>query len=169
MSHPAAADNSLLVSREQARNKIGSALRLFVGRGRRYSVKQLSNGTGVPDWQINAALIDGGSTDNRPLPPEALLSVMLFLGADFTNEWMPLARQGAFELPDDDPDPGRLAADSTEDSAAIARAAADGKFDVSERPDLKIVGARMVARGTQLVALASVKPKHPDLFESAAA
>ena len=74
MTQSATADFQLLVSREQGRNAVAKALRLFVGRGRRYSVKQLSNGSGVPDWQINTAMIEAGHPDNRPLPPESLLS-----------------------------------------------------------------------------------------------
>lgn len=143
----------LLVSREQAGNKIGVALRLFVGRGRRYSVKQLANGTGVKDRIIECAMTDAGSVDYRPLPPECLLSLIAFLGADFTNEFLHLAGQGAFELPDEEPDPGTLAADNSDDNATVTRAAIDGKFDEHERPDLKVVGSRMVTRGSQLVAL----------------
>jgi len=149
----------LLISREQAGNKIGAALRLFVGRQRRYSVKQLANGTGVKDRIIECAMADAGSADYRPLPPECLLSLIAFLGPDFTNEFLPLAGQGAFELPDAEPDPGALAADNSDDNATVTRAAIDGKFDDSERPGLTVVGSRMVARGTQLVALGGRKAK----------
>lgn len=143
----------LLVSREHAGNKIGAALRLFVGRGRRYSVKQLANGTGVKDRLIECAMTDAGSVDYRPLPPECLLSLMAFLGSDFTNEFLPLAGQGAFDLPDDEPNPGVVATDNADDNAVVVRAAIDGKFDNDERRDLKVVGSRMVTRGSQLVAL----------------
>lgn len=142
-----------IISREHAGNKIGDALRLYVGRGRRYSVKQLANGTGVKDRLIECAMADAGSVDYRPLPPECLLSLIAFLGPDFTNEFLPLAGQGAFELPDEEPDPGHVAADNTDDNAVVVRAAIDGKFDPDERRGLKVVGARMVARGSQLVAL----------------
>lgn len=145
----------LLVSREQAGNKIGAALRLFVGRGRRYSVKQLANGTGVKDRIIECAMTDAGSVDYRALPPECLLSLMAFLGAHFTNEFIHLAGQGAFELPEEEPDPDPPAADNSDDNATVTRAAIDGKFDEHERPDLKVVGSRMVTRGSQLVALSN--------------
>lgn len=101
MASSPSANFSPLVSREQGRNAVGDALRLFVGRGRRWSVKQLSNATGIPDWQINAAMIDGGSVDNRPLPPEALLSVAKFIGPAFTNEWLRLANQLAVVAPEE--------------------------------------------------------------------
>jgi hypothetical protein len=95
MSDRFAADFPPLVSREQARNAVADALRLFVGRGRRYSVKELANATGIPDWQINTALIRGDHPDNRPLPPEALVSIASFLGPVFTNKWLGLAKQMA--------------------------------------------------------------------------
>ena len=41
MTASPSADNSLLVSRNAAREAFGAALRLYVGRGRRWSVKQL--------------------------------------------------------------------------------------------------------------------------------
>jgi len=149
------ADLQPLVSREQARNTIADAIRLFVGRGRRYSVKQLSNGTRVPDWQINAALVDASKPDHRPLPPEALLSISAFLGADFTNEWLGLAYQGAFDFPDeDDPRPGDMAVEAAENAATVARAAADGAFGPDDHPALRVVGARMKRSGAMLVRMA---------------
>lgn len=145
----------LLISREQAGNKIGAALRLFVGRQRRYSVKQLANGTGVKDRLIECAMADAGSLDYRPLPPECLLSIAMFLGADFTNEWLGLAEQGAFDLPDEtEPPPGILAADVAGDSAEIARRAADGEFCGDDRKHLRAVGQRKIERGMRLVAMA---------------
>lgn len=147
----------LLISREQAGNKIGAALRLFVGRQRRYSVKQLANGTGVKDRIIECAMTDAGSVDYRPLPPECLLSLIAFLGADFTNEFLHVAGQGAFDLPDEEPNPGAVAADNSDDNATVVRAAMDGVFDDNERPDLRVVGSRMVTRGSQLVALSKCR------------
>jgi hypothetical protein len=155
MTHSSNSANfPLLVSREQAGNTIGAALRLFVGRGRHYSVKQLSNATGVKDRMIECAMCDAASVDYRPLPSEALLSVATFLGAVFTSEWMALAKQGAFDLPDaDDPPPGMLAADNCDDAAVVTRAAIDGKFTSDEHPDLRVVGIHMIARGQCLAAL----------------
>lgn len=84
-----------LVSREQAGNKIGRALRLFVGRGRQFSVKELSNATGVKDRVIECAMCPPDSVDYRPLPTDALLSIASFLGPVFTSAWLELAGQVA--------------------------------------------------------------------------
>lgn len=144
-----------LVSREQAWNKFGSALRLYVGRGRRYSVKQLANGAGIKDRVIECVMCAPDSIDFRPMPLEAVLSIAMFLGSDFTNEWLHLAGQGAFDLPEgDDPLPGEFAADVVGDGAEVARRAADGEFCDDDRAALRAVGQRKVARGMHLVAMA---------------
>ncbi|MGN7930282.1 hypothetical protein [Sphingopyxis sp. 22461] len=153
MSSDNSANFQPLVSRERIGNAQGAALRLFVGRGRRYSVKQLANGSGIKDRVIESAMCAVESPDYRPLSQEALASIGLFLGATFTNEWIGLMGQGAFDLPDEEPDPGALAADNSDDNATVTRAAIDGKFDDYERPGLTVVGSRMVTRGSQLVAL----------------
>jgi hypothetical protein len=153
VTNAASANNALLVSRERSANAIGSALSLFVGRGRRYSVKQLSNATGVKDRMIECAKLDPGNPDWRPLPSEALLSIAGFLGADFTNEWLPLAGQGAFDLPDETPNPGDLAADNSDDNARLVRIAIDNSVDRDEAPDAAAIGSRMMTRGAQLVAI----------------
>lgn len=144
-----------LVSREQAWNKFAAAVRLYAGKRRRYSFKQLANGAGVKDRVIECALYDPGSVDFRPMPFEAQLSIARFLGAEFTNEWLHLTGQGAFDLPDEtEPPPGELAADDITDSAEIARRAADGNFDGEDRKHLRAVGRRKIERGMMLVGLA---------------
>jgi hypothetical protein len=154
MSDQQSADFGALISREQAENAFADALRLFVGRRRRYSVDQLAKGSGVPKRLIECFRgYPANHPDFRPLHFGHMLSLVRFLGADFTNEWLSLAGQGAFDLPDEEPDPGDLAADTTDDAATVVRAAMDRKFDKHEKPALKVVGARMISRGAQLVAV----------------
>ncbi len=134
---------------------IREALRLRIGRARRYTVKQVWNATGVKDRLLECAMADPDGTEWRALPPEALLSLSMFFGADFTSEWMSLARQGAFDLPDDiDPSPGDVMVQASDDAAEIVRRGMDGAFDSDDRKALKVVGQRKIARGMQLVAMA---------------
>lgn len=100
MNAPMSANFQLLVSRNAAREKVRDALRLFVGRGRRYSVKELCNGTGVADRMIESALCDPDSPDYRQLKTEEMLSIAKFLGAPFASAYLELAGLGAFELMD---------------------------------------------------------------------
>jgi hypothetical protein len=98
-----AADIGPLVSRNSAREKLREALRLYVGRGRRYSVKELSNATGVRDRMIESALCDPDDPDYRPLTLENLASLCKFLGAPFASAFLELSGLGAFELMDGQP------------------------------------------------------------------
>lgn len=152
MTQNHAADFEPLISRELAGNTIDAALRLFVGRGRRYSVGQLASATGVKERVIESAM--GKGSEYRPLPIEAMLSITLFLGSRFTNEVLRIARQGAYDLPDDrDPDLSRVAAESVEDAATISRMAVDG-FQRGNAASLAAVGTHKIERGMQLVAYA---------------
>jgi hypothetical protein len=102
-SLPISANDSLLVSRNAAREKLRDTLRLYVGRGRRYSVKELSNATGVPDRMIESAMCAVDDPDYRPLTLENLLSVTSFLSAPFASAFLELAGLGAYELKDGQP------------------------------------------------------------------
>jgi hypothetical protein len=94
------ADIPLLVSRNAVREQLRHALRLHVGRGRRFSVKELSNGTGVADRMIECAMCDPDNTEYRPLSCEALVSIAKFLGAPFASSFLEIAGLGTFELMD---------------------------------------------------------------------
>lgn len=154
MSDVQAAEMFPIISREQSENAFRAALNLFVGRGRRYNSKQVQTGTGISHRVIDCfRSYEYGHPDYRPLHMGAQLSIMAFLGPEFTSEWVKLADQGAFALPEFEPDPGTFAISNTDDNAEVVRAAMDGVFDAEERKDLKAVGIRMVGRGAQLVAL----------------
>ena len=90
--------SELLIPRSVARDKIRDALRLFVGRGRRFSVKELSDGSGVPMRSIEAAMSPIDDENYRPLALEYLMSIAKFLGAPFVSHYLELTGLGAFEL-----------------------------------------------------------------------
>lgn len=94
------ANNELLVSRNALREAIRRGLNLYVGRGRRHTVKELSNATGVPDRIIESARLDPDDPDFRPLREENLASVSKFLGAPFVSLFLEPMGLGAFELMD---------------------------------------------------------------------
>lgn len=153
------ANNSPIISRSAAGREIGDALKAFVGRGREWTVKQLSNKSGVPDRRIECAMVDpANAEDFRPLGIDHLLSIALVLGSDFTDLWIHLAQQGAFPLGDGDThSPGNIAAENAEDNATVARAAKDGAFSSDDLPELGVVGRRMIERGQRLVSIAHGK------------
>lgn len=151
MSGPQSADLPLLISRSAANDAVRDALRIYVGRGRRYSVKVLSNGTGVKDRTIECAMYASDHPEHRALRFEALLSIARFLGATFTTEIIRLCDQGAFDLPDDEPNPGDIATDASQAAANVVRA-----FQTGEHESLPTIGSMMMTRGAQLVAIGKV-------------
>jgi hypothetical protein len=152
------ANTSLIVSRTDVGRAVSKALDLYVGRGRRYTVKELSNATGVADRMIECAKLDpeGRQGDDwRQLKPEELLSIGKFLGDGFTTEWLRLAGQGAFSLPDGQiPEEPELVAEFASDTAEVAHMAADGHFCSEDERALRNIGHRLVERGMSLVAAA---------------
>jgi hypothetical protein len=107
-----------LVSRNAIRERVRDAMRLYVGRGRRYSVKELSSGAGVPTRAIEAAMCFVNDENYRPLALENLASICSFLGAPFASAFLDPCGLGAFELSGQPPLPKVLAtADAGEDVA----------------------------------------------------
>lgn len=151
------ANESLLVSRMELGKAVANALCLYVGRGRRYTVKQLTKATGVPARLIECAKLDPEgrqAEDWRPLKPEELVSISCFLGEAFASEWLRPAKLGAFALPDEDiPLPGELVAECADDTAEVADCAKDGKFGASDERELRSVGQREIRRGMTLVSI----------------
>lgn len=98
-----------LVSRYSINERVRDALHLYAGRGRRYSVKELADGAGVPERCIEAAKADPDSADHRPLSLENLASIAKFLRDPFASAFLEPCDLGAFELMDQPPLPKVLA------------------------------------------------------------
>jgi hypothetical protein len=77
-----------LISRNAAGEAEARALRMFIGRGKRFSVKEAANGAGVKDRVIECAMAGPDNSDWRPLSASALHSLMSFLGPDFISAWL---------------------------------------------------------------------------------
>jgi hypothetical protein len=154
MSDDDTADLPPVISREQAENAFREALNLFVGRGKRYKVEQLRKGSGVPKRLIECLKsYPSGHVDYRKVHFGHLLSITKFLGAEFTNEWFNLCDQVAHDIPDEEPDPGELAADTSEDTAKVVRMASDGDLSNDDPTKLREAGTRLMTSGATLVAL----------------
>jgi hypothetical protein len=121
----------LLVPRHTIREGQRGALRLHVGRGRRFSVKQASEGSGVPERQIEAAVCPIDDENYRPLSQENLASLAKFLGATFVSHYLELSGLGAFELMDGQPPLPKVLAsapaqeDTTEERRRLIRRLAE--------------------------------------------
>lgn len=95
--------SELLVSRNAIREKQRAALRLHVGRARRFSVAEASEGSGVPERCIEAAMRPVEDENYRPLSQENLASLNKFLPPSFASAYLELSGLGAFELADAQP------------------------------------------------------------------
>lgn len=120
-SNPEQAGIEILVSRNLARERLRNAMRLFVGRGRRFTVKELSNATGVSDRMIESAMCAVDDPDFRPLTLENLMSVGMFLGAPFVSAFLEPCGLGAFELSGQIPLPSVLATADTQETPEAER------------------------------------------------
>src|SRR3954464_1641130 len=117
----------LLVSRNSIREAQRKALRLFAGRGRRYSTKELSNATGVPETNLENAMRPVHDPNHRALKAEELASLDKFLGAAFTSIRLEPAGVGAFDLMEGEQPP--LPRVLTVDSAPRPRETAQEKVE----------------------------------------
>lgn len=102
---PVSANNVPLVSRSAAGEAVARALRAYIGRGSRFSVREVEAATGVPARSIECAMIfDCDNPDWRRLPQEHLLALCSWLGPGFTTMLLAkTAQQGAYHLPEGDP------------------------------------------------------------------
>lgn len=142
-----------LVSHEQVENAFWTALRMFVGRGKRHKAEEVAKGAGVHRRTLDCyRRYPIGHPDHRPLDQGQKFSLASYIGADLTTEWLHIIDQAAYDLPDFEPDPGELAADTSENTAKVVRMAADRDFNNDSPTELRSTGTRMMAHGAQLVA-----------------
>src|SRR3546814_2568163 len=90
------------VSRAKLYQAFAHALRLYIGRGKRHSYKDVERGAGVSARMIEAYRYEQDHEEWRAAPVEHIFSIAGFIGPDFTNEILPLIGQGAFLLPEDE-------------------------------------------------------------------
>lgn len=152
-----------LVSRTEFYLAFSKALRLYVGRDGRFSYKELQRKAGVPERMIEAYRLEPGHPEHRCAPVEDIMSLAKALGPEFTADWLSLANQGAFWLPEADDEPlSRAAVDAVQDAAELSTIAERG----GNVTDIRNVASRMMTRGAKLRAAGS--RGQPDLFERVA-
>lgn len=156
MSDNESAELRALISHEQVENAFWHALRMFVGRGKRHRAEEVSIGAGVHRRTLDCYRgYPIGHPDHRPLDQGQKFSIASYVGADLTTEWLRIIDQAAYDLPDDEPNPGELVADTTEDTAKVARFAVDNDLSNDCPRELRDTGTRMMSNGARLVALSS--------------
>lgn len=123
--------NAPLISQEDAARRIEDALRLRVGRGRRYSYPALSDATCIPTRTLESYV--QGSTPGL----HTLLSLCAVLGPSFTSDVIGMCGQTASAADCDGPEHLRVLAALGTLTAEISRAIEDGQVDHREAAQLR--------------------------------
>lgn len=130
--------NGILISQEDAARRMEDALRLRVGRGRRFSFPALSDATGIPTRTLESYV--QGATPGLA----ALLSLCAVLGPAFTSDILAACGQTAQEASHDEPEHLRVLGALGGLIAQISEAVADGHVDHREAAQLRPMAAQLI-------------------------
>lgn len=141
--------NETVIPQDLAIRKLEDALRLRVGRGRRYSFAGLADATGIKTRTLES-YVQGASPSLANL-----LSLCAVLGPGFTSDLLSVAGQSAKEGTTDDPEHMRALCTLTSFSAQLAEAVEDGHVDHREAAQMQPFAQQVIdliepiARGTR--------------------
>lgn len=138
------ADDAPIIGHDRVCAVIAGLLRAAQARG--LSDHALESMTG-----LSARRIKSYRVENKEPSLSAALSLALALGPDALNAVLALVGYAARPLDDpDDAAPGLIVAELIDATAVVARAAADGRFDHTERSDVSKARARIVSAAMAL-------------------
>lgn len=138
------AENSAIVTRDRVTDAIRTELRTVVTIERTRSVEQIAAASGVPVRAIRTYMANDPGELREP-PLSAALSIAVVLGSRAVN--VILALIGYVGQPVDEVEeaaPMELVAGAMAEMATIARAAADNRFDHTERPVIREAADHMI-------------------------
>lgn len=130
--------NDPLIPHDLAARRIEDALRLRVGRGKRYSFASLSDATGIPARTLESYV--QGATPGL----NCLLSMCAALGPSFTSDILGLCGQSASDANTDAPEHMQIMAGSAAFVSQMAEALADGHIDHREAAQLRTHAAALI-------------------------
>ncbi|SOC13848.1 hypothetical protein SAMN05877809_10725 [Rhodobacter sp. JA431] len=126
------------IAKDDAARRFEDALRLRVGRGKRYSFDALSDATRIPTRTLESYV--QGVTP----PLHAFLSICSVLGPSFTSDILAACNQAAHEVNPGDPEHLRVVASLGELVTQISMAVADGYVDHREAAQMRPIAARLI-------------------------
>ena len=121
-----------LISQEAAKARVSDALQLRIGRGKRYSFRQVADATGIPERTIDSY----ARGDNAPTWAN-MVALCAVRGPGFTSDVLVDAGQTATACDGSAPEHMRALCALTEASAALAEALADGFVDHQEAAQIR--------------------------------
>lgn len=116
-----------MISQHAADDALFATIALFMGRGRRFSVKDVELGTGISERTLSAMIALDPESRRAPSGRNLLL-LMSFFGVEFTDRLLSHIDQGARDLNPAADAPGMVVAGIMSCAAEFARAGADNKF-----------------------------------------
>ena len=134
--------NNSMISPELAEDEICKAISLLMGRGKRYSVEDVSFGTKIPTRTLTAMIASGG--DRRCPSGCNLLILASFFGVEFTERVLNVIGLGARELHPADDAPAVVISKLMTGAAEFARAGADGRYCHVDRAELRDDAVMMI-------------------------
>ncbi|KRS17512.1 hypothetical protein RIdsm_02515 [Roseovarius indicus] len=132
--------NNPLIPHELAVTRLQDALRLRVGRGKRYSVQGLADAARIKPRTIESYL-SGDATPGL----NGFISLCAVLGPAFTSDVLAEAGLVARSADADEPEHMRAISLMSEGTRMIADALADGYVDHQERAKIKPHADRIIA------------------------
>lgn len=141
-----AAEECAIVSRDRVTGLLRSLLHARVIVERSMSVETIATLSGVKARAIRSYMASDPAELREP-PLHAALSIAVVLGKGAVNAILSLIGYGGAH-PLDEPDdcaPGVIVAELVENTSVIARAAADGRFDHTEKPTTKKAADAIIA------------------------
>ncbi|WP_305968315.1 MULTISPECIES: hypothetical protein [unclassified Mameliella] len=127
-----------IISHDDAARRIEDALRLRVGRGKRYSFVALSDATGIATRTLESYV--QGATPGL----QNLLSLCSVLGPSFTSDVLAPCGQVARDGSPDDPQHMQVVGVMSHLTGKIADALADGHVDHREHAQMQPVAAALI-------------------------
>lgn len=143
--------NQPIIPHDLAARCMEDALRLRVGRSKRYSFAALSDATGIPQRTIESYV--QGATPGLP----AILSLFAVLGPGFTSDVLAPTDQSARPGSNDEPEHMQTLCCLTRLAAQIAEAVEDGHVDHREAAQLRPVAQELIEM-LEPIARAHVQP-----------
>ena len=135
--------DNILIEQDCASHNIARAIGLFMGSSRKYSVSDVSVGTGIPSRTLSSYIASG--EDRRTPSADKLLVLMHFFGIEFAAKVLAPVNMGAHELVVKHDSPGAVIATLCAATAVIADLSADGSLDHRDRAQLEPIAANVIA------------------------
>lgn len=135
-------DNAL-IEQHCASQQIARAIGLFMGAGRKYSVADVSLGTGIPSRTLSSYIASG--EERRTPAADKPLVLMHFFGTEFASKVLGSIGLGAHEVVVKHERPGAVIATLAAATSMIADMATDGFIDHRERAQLELVADNVIA------------------------